>query len=116
MEKASPLYYVYHWLPLSLWWYVIRQRSALKQLKLRKVHLVWVSILLAGVQLLVAAFFHRWFLSVGLGFLALWPVLNGATRRSQQQHLIVIWALNCIVLTFFPVLPPVGRHSLPTLV
>jgi Phosphatidylinositolglycan class N (PIG-N) len=116
VEKAPPLYYAYHWLPLLLWWYVFRQSAILRRIKFKKRFFVWVALLVMGVELLVAAFFHRWFLSIGLCFMSTWPYWNRPANRRQHENFAIIWSINCIILALFPIFPPVGKHSLPILV
>lgn len=116
VEKAPLLYYAYHLLPLLLWWYTLRQWALVKRIKPRKRSFVWFVLTVASLELLVAAFFHRWMLSIGLCFLALWPHWNYNSQRRQHEYLSAIWTINCILLALFPVLPPVGKESLPILV
>jgi len=116
VEKASVLYYMYHLLPLLLWWYTLRQSSLFHRIKWHKRYFVWIAALIIGIQVLVAGFFYRSFLSVGLCFLGLWPHWTPVSRSSHHENLKFLWTILCVVLALFPMFPPVGNHSLPMLV
>lgn len=121
VEGAPFLYYAYHLLPLVLWWYCLRQSTLMLRQAIRLVrtrHFVWTLMLLGGLEFLVAGFFHRWFLSVGLCFLSLWPHWNQHHSSRWRHHELFknIWMFTFLVLAMFPVFPPVGKHSLPILV
>jgi phosphatidylinositol glycan class N len=119
VEKSPVLYYTYHLLPLVLWWYSFRQSSSLlKAIHLRWRYFAWTLLLILGIELLVAAFFYRWFLSVALCFLALWPHLSKdqSSKSNNHETFKTVWMFSCLLLAIFPVLPPVGKHSMPLLV
>ena len=113
---APVQYYMYHVIQLGLWWFTLRQTSLIQRMKIRKRHVVWMLLLMVGVELLVAGFFFRWFLSIGLCFMALWPHWNSVSRSRHHENLKVLWTFLCLILTFFPILPPVGKHSFPLVV
>jgi len=116
VEKAPVLYYAYHLLPLLLWWYTLRQSSLFQRVKLHKRYLVWIGALLLGLELLVAGFFHRSFLSVGLCFMALWSHSSPVSRSRDHEIYKILWTVLCVLLALFPMMPPVGKHSTPIFV
>lgn len=121
VEGVPFLYYAYHLLPLVLWWYCLRQSRKMLRQTVRLVrirHFIWTVFLLGGLEFLVAGFFQRWFLSVGLIFLSLWPHWDQRSSSRWRHHEMFksLWMFAFLVLAMFPVFPPVGKHSFPILV
>ena len=52
------LYYAYHVLPLLTWWFCLRQISLLKTIRIRPRYFIWIALLIAGMELLVAGMIH----------------------------------------------------------
>lgn len=65
---------------------------------------------LAGIELLVLSFFHRFFLS---GLLVALLVYEYIILKEKKEKLEAFfnWALNCLVLAVFPALPLVDKDS-----
>ncbi|KAI9561539.1 hypothetical protein GHT06_012498 [Daphnia sinensis] len=121
VEGVPFLYYAYHLLPLVLWWYCLRQSRQMLRQTVRLVrirHFIWTVFLLGGLEFLVAGFFQRWFLSVGLIFLSLWPHWDQRSSSRWRHHEMFksLWMFTFLILAMFPVFPPVGKHSFPILV
>uniref|UniRef100_A0A4W4F5L9 GPI ethanolamine phosphate transferase 1 n=1 Tax=Electrophorus electricus TaxID=8005 RepID=A0A4W4F5L9_ELEEL len=117
--QASPItYYIYYLLPVVVWFYVLKEPFLMgfkKCVTLDIFHRLPLSkclgylILFAfGVELLVAGFFFRAVLTLGLMALALWPFISGLYRRAKSRT--VSWVLSCLCLSVFPLLPAVGRE------
>lgn len=57
----------------------------------------------------IMTFFHRWYLSIGLIALALFPM--GEHRKKIPTPLLICWFLSCMFLSGFPFLPVIGREE-----
>ncbi|KAM9713014.1 GPI ethanolamine phosphate transferase 1 isoform 1-T1 [Menidia menidia] len=113
--QRSPLtYYVYCLLPIPVWYSVFKESGALTDLIWSAPSLpLWKCfgyfVLVAfGIELLVASFFHRAMLTVGLVVLSLWPFLSGLFGKAKFRSLS--WFLGCLCLAAFPLMPVVGRE------
>lgn len=65
---------------------------------------------LAGIELLVLSFFHRFFLT---GLLVALLVYEYIILKEKKEKLEAFfnWALNCVILAVFPALPLVDKDS-----
>lgn len=119
VEREPTLYFAYHLLPVMLWWYCLRQWPLLRQTMkhFRRRYAIWTLLLLIGIELLVGGFFHRWLLSVALLFLSVWPHWSQPQGKWQHHETVkMVWTFSFLILAFFPILPPVGKHNVPMLV
>lgn len=114
IKRAPITHYLYCLLPLACWNYVAQQWTTIKGVFGRSCNntvKLFISLLVVifGLEVLLISFFHRYTLSVGLIFLAAWPLVTPLAKT----HAITagLWALHCLTLAVFPLLPVVGRES-----
>ncbi|XP_046408479.1 GPI ethanolamine phosphate transferase 1 isoform X2 [Ischnura elegans] len=113
---ACPLqYYVYCVLPISLWWVLLRAARRRIGWRCAQMHFpsvlsscCFVALYLGGVEILVLSFFHRWLLSLGMGVLALQPLLR---TTAKARGAALYWVLSCALLAIFPFMPVVGKEG-----
>ncbi|KAL2085921.1 hypothetical protein ACEWY4_019241 [Coilia grayii] len=116
LVQASPwTYYIYCLLPVPVWHAVFKEIGTLldliksaPSLPLCKCFGYFVLVTF-GIELLVVSFFYRAMLSLGLLLLSLWPLLSGLHIKATTRSLT--WALSCLCLAVFPLMPVVGRES-----
>ncbi|KAK3086188.1 hypothetical protein FSP39_014966 [Pinctada imbricata] len=108
--------YLYCLLPVILWTVVLKRwftfKCALQHLLATRKFEIILAVLfcIGGLEILVAGFFHRELLSVGLVCMGLWPLASGIPRLTCSQKTSQYgWCISCILLSIFPLLPVVGR-------
>ncbi|PSN41373.1 GPI ethanolamine phosphate transferase 1 [Blattella germanica] len=115
-------FYAYIILPEIIWWAVARQRVilskaisyVLRSLGIWKL-LLLITFYIIGIEILVAAFFRRFFLSIGMLGLAAWPIVF-PLHRPVSKPLLASWISSCLLLAVFPLLPVVGKEPNTNLV
>ncbi|XP_069469763.1 GPI ethanolamine phosphate transferase 1 [Ambystoma mexicanum] len=119
--QSSPwTYYIYCLLPVPMWYAVARESTLIGDLikylqtfSLR--YTISLSLLLAlGVEILVLSFFYRYMLTAGLVAFAGWPFTTGLNTHHKMTALT--WAVLCLLLAAFPLMPVIGREPNITLV
>ncbi|XP_036378811.1 GPI ethanolamine phosphate transferase 1 [Megalops cyprinoides] len=113
--QASPwTYYIYCLLPVPVWYSVFKEFGTLADLMnsapslpLSKCFGYFVVVIL-GIELLVIGFFYRAMLTMGLVVLSGWPVIS--QLYTQAKGMSLSWALGCLFLATFPLMPVVGRE------
>ncbi|KAL1775147.1 GPI ethanolamine phosphate transferase 1 [Sigmodon hispidus] len=112
--QACPwTYYVYSLLPVSIWYAVLKEYQVIQDLvaSLLTVPLshfvVYLLAFILGIEVLVFSFFYRYMLTAGLIVFACWPFLTQLWTRAKITCLG--WALFCLLLAVFPLMPVVGR-------
>ncbi|XP_067124536.1 GPI ethanolamine phosphate transferase 1-like [Centruroides vittatus] len=121
-EQNSPaMYYIYFLTPVFLWnlifcrWDLIQQAQIYMERRNYTLKFIGIIIIcIVGLELLVASFFRRGLLSLGLIFISLWPLTTSI--RYTHKFIAGLWFLTCIIMAIFPFLPVVGRQSNYTLV
>uniref|UniRef100_A0AAQ4NWY1 GPI ethanolamine phosphate transferase 1 n=1 Tax=Gasterosteus aculeatus aculeatus TaxID=481459 RepID=A0AAQ4NWY1_GASAC len=114
IQRSPVTYYVYCLLPVPLWYSVLKESGILTDLFRSAPSLpLWKCfgyfvLVSFGIELLVASFFHRAMLTVGLAVLSLWPFLSGLFGKAKFRSLS--WCLGCLCLAAFPLMPVVGRE------
>lgn len=114
IQRSPVTYYVYCLLPVPLWYSVLKESGILTDLFRSAPSLpLWKCfgyfvLVSFGIELLVASFFHRAMLTVGLAVLSLWPFLSGLFAKAKFRSLS--WCLGCLCLAAFPLMPVVGRE------
>ena len=113
LQEAPLQYYIYAVLPFASFWHVARRWTTVKDcittlLSSRPlpVTLMYFVATVAGLELLVWSFFHRWLLSIGLILLGIWPL----TTPRFHRYSTFAWMVTCWVLSVFPMLPVVGHE------
>lgn len=89
----------------DMWWSHLF--SGLNILK----YVVFGTLLLIFIEIMIAAFFQRWILSVGVLFLSLWPIFGTEESTLISPKLMISWLVSCAVLAVFPLLPVIGSES-----
>ncbi|XP_062841866.1 GPI ethanolamine phosphate transferase 1 isoform X2 [Trichomycterus rosablanca] len=114
LQASSFTYYIYCLLPVAVWYAVFKEFGILVGL-IKSVPFLtltkclgYMVLVTFGVELLVASFFYRATLTLGLIALALWPVVSGFHTKARCRSLS--WVLSCLCLAVFPLLPVVGRE------
>ncbi|XP_034252680.1 GPI ethanolamine phosphate transferase 1-like [Thrips palmi] len=106
---------VYCLLPLLLWWSVFSTIDLWSYNFISTGRLwnclIFSAILLLFIEIMVAAFFQRWVLSVGVLFLSLWPILGTEKTALISPSLMFSWLFSCAILAIFPLLPVIGSES-----
>ncbi|XP_023225401.1 GPI ethanolamine phosphate transferase 1-like [Centruroides sculpturatus] len=121
-EQNSPaMYYIYFLTPVFLWnlifcrWDLIQQAQIYMERRNYTLKFIGIIIIcIVGLELLVASFFRRGLLSLGLIFISLWPLTT--SLRYTHKFIAGLWFMTCIIMAIFPFLPVVGRQSNYTLV
>ncbi|KAF4520463.1 hypothetical protein B566_EDAN004714 [Ephemera danica] len=115
IQRLPLQFMVYYSLPIFLSWLLLRDVAvwfptikALFQENAMYI-LIMLSLILFGVTLLVLSFYQRSSLSFGLCLLALWPVIEKCYGKQIDFRLIILWAISCLLLSIFPLMPVVGR-------
>ncbi|XP_069112966.1 GPI ethanolamine phosphate transferase 1-like isoform X2 [Argopecten irradians] len=112
-------YYLYCLLPVALWmvvtlnWHVLldcytRLKEASPKGFLVNFFLTLVMFVL-GLEILVAGFFYRHLLSVGLVCMGMLPLLSSSHHTDWVIY--VRWMMSCLILAIFPMMPVVGRDT-----
>ncbi|KAM6089476.1 GPI ethanolamine phosphate transferase 1 isoform 2-T2 [Chlamydotis macqueenii] len=107
-------YYVYCLLPVPVWYAVVRELSVIQDLaaNLLSLHISqsigFLLVCTLGIEILVFSFFYRSTLTIGLLVFAVWPVITQLWVQAKTTALI--WALLCVLLAIFPLMPVVGRE------
>ncbi|XP_069075600.1 GPI ethanolamine phosphate transferase 1 [Pleurodeles waltl] len=113
-------YYIYCLLPVPMWYAVTRESRLIWDLLkcIQNVSLPYslalLLLLALGVEILVLSFFYRAVLTVGLTAFAGWPFVT--QLRAQVKVTTLSWAVLCLLLAAFPLMPVVGREPNITLV
>ncbi|XP_021352719.1 GPI ethanolamine phosphate transferase 1-like [Mizuhopecten yessoensis] len=111
-------YYLYCLLPVALWtvvtlnWYVLQDCS--QRLKASPTGVcsslcLTVLMCILGLEILVAGFFYRELLSVGLVCMGVLPLLSSS--QSSDRVIRFGWAVSSLTLAIFPLMPVVGRET-----
>ncbi|NXE04676.1 PIGN transferase, partial [Lophotis ruficrista] len=107
-------YYIYCLLPVPVWYAVVRELSVIQDLaaNLLSLHISqsigFLLVCTLGIEILVFSFFYRSALTIGLLVFAVWPVITQLWVQAKTTALI--WALLCVLLAIFPLMPVVGRE------
>ncbi|KAK4311784.1 hypothetical protein Pmani_016741 [Petrolisthes manimaculis] len=114
-------HYLYLLSPVCVWWLVQRCSGPLRValLLISSFNMVWeIAIrflfILIGIEILVAGFFVRGALSVGLACVGVWPgVLQGSSRGGGpvERSLRLGWVGACVLLASFTYMPVVGKEA-----
>ncbi|NWR66700.1 PIGN transferase, partial [Bucorvus abyssinicus] len=114
-------YYIYCLLPVPVWYAVVRELPVIQDLaaNLLSLHIGrsigFLLICGLGIEILVFSFFYRFTLTIGLLVFAAWPVITQLWVQAKTTALI--WALLCVLLAVFPLMPVVGREpSIPLVI
>ncbi|XP_033753855.1 GPI ethanolamine phosphate transferase 1-like isoform X2 [Pecten maximus] len=112
-------YYLYCLLPVALWtvvtlnWYVLWDcYQRLKEASPTGVSVnlcLTVVMCILGLEILVAGFFYREVLSVGLVCMGVLPLISSPQRTDKV--VCFGWMLSCLILAIFPMMPVVGRET-----
>lgn len=115
-QSAPFMFYIYTSIPLLLWFWVVRDVVVFKDAMIQVYRngllvtaIVVIGGVVAGIELLVAAFFFRECLSICLVIFAIWPLLN--SLRQDAPGLVASWVASCLLTAVFPLLPVVGKSS-----
>ncbi|NXC36205.1 PIGN transferase, partial [Campylorhamphus procurvoides] len=107
-------YYIYCLLPVPVWYAVVTEIPVIQDLATNVLSLHigqcigFLLVCILGIEILVFSFFYRSALSVGLVVFAGWPVITQLWVQAKTRALI--WALLCVLLALFPLMPVVGRE------
>ncbi|XP_068092856.1 GPI ethanolamine phosphate transferase 1 isoform X2 [Hyperolius riggenbachi] len=119
--QSSPwTYYVYCLLPINIWYAASKEFWLLHHLRVYVVTastvrvLGFIIVIVFAVELLVLSFFYRSVLTIGLIAFACWPLVK--KQWTQAKITFLSWALLCLLLAVFPLMPVVGRKPNITLV
>ena len=114
INKAPITHYLYCVLPLVCLKYIIQRRTRFKIFFPKSFShalkfLLRLSISTICIEVLVLSFFYRYTLIIGLIFIAIWPLTT--LLVNTHPGIFGLWALNCLTLACFLLLPVVGRES-----
>ncbi|RZF33508.1 hypothetical protein LSTR_LSTR010164 [Laodelphax striatellus] len=120
VQKFGVQYYVFSCLPLWLWWKVALNHKLFLPIVTYISNnfpssLCWLALYLGGLELLVFTFFYRSALTVLLCGFGLWPFID-KKLKSYSIVFRTFWAVTCLCLAVFPLLPTIGASEDITLV
>ncbi|KAJ5090560.1 GPI ethanolamine phosphate transferase 1 [Penicillium argentinense] len=125
-QGSSWRYYFYGFFPVYFWEEVFARRKALtagREIVLGHVR-SFSGYLSFGVQLvafvgvleaLVQSYFHREIFTVCFGLAAFWPLAYGFKFIYAHLYLNATWALGCLLMSTFTLLPVVKVEDLTTI-
>ncbi|KAK3926120.1 GPI ethanolamine phosphate transferase 1 [Frankliniella fusca] len=105
---------IYLLLPIALWWEVFcKLQSWIAVLKRKSIFnfLLTCLILVLLTEILVAAFFQRWILSLGMLVCSLWPFGGRDKLKFVPASVWALWLFSCVCVAVFPLLPVIGSES-----
>ena len=116
VQKSSWTYYAYAVFPVLFWEEVVVRRAALTagrktllgHITTNRDYVVFIGCAVAFVCLLealVQSYFHREIYTICFTLAIVWPVFQGIQFLRENASLIVCWALGCLAMSTFTLLP-----------
>ncbi|XP_051872745.1 GPI ethanolamine phosphate transferase 1 isoform X2 [Pristis pectinata] len=120
IQRCPWTYYIYCLLPVTVWYAVIKEFRVIQNV----INLIstypptksigYSLLFILGIETMIASFFYREVLTLGLVAFAGWPLQSKLFHRNKAMSLS--WIFFCLVLALFPLMPVVGRSPNITLV
>ncbi|XP_059801212.1 GPI ethanolamine phosphate transferase 1 isoform X2 [Hypanus sabinus] len=120
IQSCPWTYFIYCLLPVAVWYAVIKEfRVICDVINSFSTHhpiksLGYSLLFILGIETLIASFFYREVLTLGLIAFAGWPLQSKLFHRNKAMSLS--WVFSCLVLAVFPLMPVLGRSPNTTLV
>ncbi|XP_072880391.1 GPI ethanolamine phosphate transferase 1 isoform X1 [Hemitrygon akajei] len=120
IQSCPWTYFIYCLLPVAVWYAVIKEfRVICDVINSFSTHhpiksLGYSLLFILGIETLIASFFYREVLTLGLIAFAGWPLQSKLFHRNKAMSLS--WIFSCLVLAVFPLMPVLGRSPNITLV
>uniref|UniRef100_UPI00398F4EE0 GPI ethanolamine phosphate transferase 1 isoform X2 n=1 Tax=Pristiophorus japonicus TaxID=55135 RepID=UPI00398F4EE0 len=120
VQSCPWTYYVYCLLPVPVWFAVIKEFGVIQNvINSVSTHppaksIGYLLLFILGIETMIASFFYREVLTIGLVAFAGWPLLSKLSHRNKVLSLS--WIFCSFILAVFPLMPVVGRNPNITLV
>ncbi|KAL2429970.1 GPI ethanolamine phosphate transferase 1 [Exophiala dermatitidis] len=126
VEKSPLTYYAYALFPVLFWEEVFARRKALVSgCRVLFGHVqrfsdglslgFQVLLFVAVVEALVQSYFHRSILTACYILGAFYPLVYGAGFVKKNQLLVLVWAVGCLLLSIFTLLPAIKVEDADTI-
>uniref|UniRef100_T1JMX3 GPI ethanolamine phosphate transferase 1 n=1 Tax=Strigamia maritima TaxID=126957 RepID=T1JMX3_STRMM len=113
-RQVSVQYYAYFLIPITLLTAIYRRLNVFKiAIKLMKEQSLQKSLFFKSIatifvlEVLVASFFHRSILTCGLLGISFWSWFS--PLRLNNKKMCILWTVSVLCVSFFPLLPIVGK-------
>ncbi|XP_067857967.1 GPI ethanolamine phosphate transferase 1 isoform X2 [Heptranchias perlo] len=123
IQSCPWTYYIYCLLPVPVWYAVIKEFRVIQNvINLILTHppaksIGFLLLVILGIETMIASFFYREVLTLGLVAFAGWPLLSNLFHQNKVPichftYLVMSlsWILFSFILAVFPLMPVVGRN------